>query len=68
MGSSVVDPDLRLALVPGARERLLATALPITAGAAQLLVLVGLLAAEMLAVRTVTELVGRGALLDDVPR
>ena len=38
------------------------------AGAAQLLVLVGLLTAEMLAVWAVTELVGRGALLDDVPR
>jgi uncharacterized protein (TIGR00245 family) len=41
---------------------------PLEAGAAQLLVLVGLLAAEMLAVWAVTELVGRGALLDRVPR
>jgi putative ABC transport system permease protein len=37
---------------------------PLEAGAAQLLVLIGLLAAEMLAVWAVTELVGRGALLD----
>jgi uncharacterized protein (TIGR00245 family) len=41
---------------------------PLQAGAAQLLVLLGLLAAEMLAVWAVTELVGHGALLDDVPR
>jgi uncharacterized protein (TIGR00245 family) len=41
---------------------------PLEAGAAQLLVLVGLLAAEVLAIWTVTELVARGALLDDVPR
>jgi putative ABC transport system permease protein len=41
---------------------------PMEAGAAQLLVLVGLLATEVLAVWTVTELVARGALLDDVPR
>jgi putative ABC transport system permease protein len=40
---------------------------PLQAGAAQLLVLVGLLAAEVLAVWTVTELVARGALLDAVP-
>jgi uncharacterized protein (TIGR00245 family) len=37
---------------------------PLQAGAAQLLVLIGLLAAEMLAVWAVTELVARGALLD----
>jgi putative ABC transport system permease protein len=37
---------------------------PLQAGAAQLLVLIGLLAAEMLAVWVVTELVARGALLD----
>jgi putative ABC transport system permease protein len=37
---------------------------PMEAGAAQLLVLIGLLAAEMLAVWAVTELVARGALLD----
>ena len=41
---------------------------PLEAGAAQLLVLVGLLAAEMLAVWAVTELIARGAILDDVPR
>ncbi len=41
---------------------------PLEAGAAQLLVLVGLLAAEVLAVWSVTELIARGALLDDVPR
>lgn len=41
---------------------------PLEAGAAQLLVLIGLLAAQMLAIWAVTELVGRGALLDDVPR
>jgi uncharacterized protein (TIGR00245 family) len=37
---------------------------PLQAGAAQLLVLIGLLAAEMLAVWVVVELVARGALLD----
>jgi putative ABC transport system permease protein len=41
---------------------------PLEAGAAQLLVLVGLLATEVLAVWAVTELIARGALLDDVPR
>jgi len=41
---------------------------PLQAGAAQLLVLVGLLAAQVLAVWTVTELIARGAILDDVPR
>ncbi|SOE00801.1 ABC transporter permease [Blastococcus haudaquaticus] len=40
---------------------------PLEAGAAQLLVLLGLLAAEMLAVWAVTELIARGAVLDDVP-
>jgi ABC-type iron transport system FetAB permease component len=38
---------------------------PLQAGAAQLLVLIGLLAAEVLAVWGVTELVARGVLLDD---
>ena len=38
---------------------------PLEAGAAQLLVLIGLLAAEVLAVWAVTELVARGVLLDD---
>jgi len=41
---------------------------PLEAGAAQLLVLVGLLAAEILAVWAVTELIARGAILDDVAR
>jgi uncharacterized protein (TIGR00245 family) len=41
---------------------------PLEAGAAQLLVLVGLLAAQVLAVWAVTELIARGALLDDVAR
>ncbi|TFV90599.1 ABC transporter permease [Blastococcus sp. CT_GayMR16] len=41
---------------------------PLDAGAAQLLVLVGLLAAQVLAVWAVTELVARGSILDDVPR
>jgi putative ABC transport system permease protein len=41
---------------------------PLEAGAAQLLVLIGLLAAEVLAVWGVTELVARGRFLDDVPR
>lgn len=40
---------------------------PLEAGAAQLLVLVGLLAAEVLAVWAVTELIARGAVLDGVP-
>ena len=40
---------------------------PLEAGAAQLLVLVGLLAAEVLAVWAVTELIARGSVLDDVP-
>jgi putative ABC transport system permease protein len=41
---------------------------PLDAGAAQLLVLVGLLAAQVLAVWAVTELIARGSILDDVPR
>jgi uncharacterized protein (TIGR00245 family) len=41
---------------------------PLQAGAAQLLVLIGLLAAQVLAVWAVVELVARGALLDEVPR
>ncbi|WP_116449665.1 ABC transporter permease [Blastococcus litoris] len=40
---------------------------PLEAGAAQLLVLIGLLAAQVLAVWGVTELIARGRLLDDVP-
>lgn len=58
-----------LVTLPGAFVGvLLGGGTPLEAGAAQLLVLIGLLAAEMLAVWGVTELVGRGALLDDVPR
>lgn len=58
-----------LVTLPGAFVGvLLGGGTPLEAGAAQLLVLVGLLAAEMLAVWAVTELVGRGALLDDIPR
>ncbi len=41
---------------------------PLAAGAAQLLVLVGLLATQVAAVWTVVELVARGRLLPDVPR
>ena len=41
---------------------------PTEAGAAQLLVLVGLLAAQVTAVWTVVELVARGRLLPGVPR
>jgi putative ABC transport system permease protein len=40
---------------------------PLEAGAAQLLVLIGLLATQVLAVWAVTELIARGVLLDDVP-
>lgn len=41
---------------------------PLQAGAAQLLVLVGLLAAEVIAVWVVTEIVARGRLLAGIPR
>jgi putative ABC transport system permease protein len=41
---------------------------PLEAGAAQLLVLIGLLAAQVLAVWAVTELIARGTILDDLPR
>jgi uncharacterized protein (TIGR00245 family) len=41
---------------------------PLEAGAAQLLVLVGLLAAQVLAVWAITELIAHGELLDDVAR
>ena len=58
-----------LVTLPGAFVGvLLGGGTPLEAGAAQLLVLIGLLAAEVLAVWTVTELVARGLLLDDVPR
>jgi uncharacterized protein (TIGR00245 family) len=56
-----------LVTLPGAFVGvLLGGGTPLQAGAAQLLVLVGLLAAEVLAVWAVTELVARGALLDAV--
>lgn len=58
-----------LVTLPGAFVGvLLGGGTPLEAGAAQLLVLLGLLATEMLAVWAVTELVGRGALLEHVPR
>ncbi len=58
-----------LVTLPGAYVGvLLCGGTPLEAGAAQLLVLLGLLAAEMLAVRAVTEPVARGALLERVPR
>jgi putative ABC transport system permease protein len=58
-----------LVTLPGAFVGvLLGGGTPLEAGAAQLLVLIGLLAAEVMAVWTVTELVARGALLDAVPR
>jgi putative ABC transport system permease protein len=58
-----------LVTLPGAFVGvLLGGGTPLEAGAAQLLVLVGLLAAQMLAIWAVTELVGHGALLGDVPR
>jgi ABC-type iron transport system FetAB permease component len=41
---------------------------PLEAGAAQLLVLIGLLATEAIVVWVVIELVARGRILDDVPR
>ena len=41
---------------------------PVQAGAAQLLVLIGLLAVQVLAVWAVAELIARGAILDDLPR
>ena len=40
---------------------------PVEAGATQLLVLIGLLAAETISVWAVTEFVARGRILDDVP-
>lgn len=73
-GTALVPPldqtrTVGLVTLPGAFVGvLLGGGSPLAAGAAQLLVLVGLLAAEVLAVWAVTELVARGALLDDVPR
>jgi uncharacterized protein (TIGR00245 family) len=58
-----------LVTLPGAFVGvLLGGGTPAEAGAAQLLVLVGLLAAQAIAVWVTTELVGRGRILDDVPR
>jgi ABC-type iron transport system FetAB permease component len=58
-----------LVTLPGAFVGvLLGGGTPVEAGAAQLLVLVGLLAAQVLAVWAVTELIARGALLEDVAR
>jgi putative ABC transport system permease protein len=58
-----------LVTLPGAFVGvLLGGGTPLEAGAAQLLVLVGLLAAEVVAVWVVVELVARGRILDDVPR
>ena len=58
-----------LVTLPGAFVGvLLGGGTPLEAGAAQLLVLVGLLAAQVTAVWTVVELVAQGRLLPDVPR
>jgi putative ABC transport system permease protein len=57
-----------LVTLPGAFVGvLLGGGTPLEAGAAQLLVLIGLLATEVLAVWAVTELVAHGTLLDAVP-
>jgi ABC-type iron transport system FetAB permease component len=68
---SALDPTRTVGLVtlPGAFVGvLLGGGSPLEAGAAQLLVLVGLLAAQVTAAWTVVELVARGRLLPDVPR
>lgn len=58
-----------LVTLPGAFVGvLLGGGTPLEAGAAQLLVLLGLLATAAIAVWTTTELVARGRILDDVPR
>lgn len=58
-----------LVTLPGAFVGvLLGGGTPLEAGAAQLLVLIGLLATEAIAVWVITELVARGRILDDVPR
>lgn len=73
-GTALVPPldqtrTVGLVTLPGAFVGvLLGGGTPLEAGAAQLLVLIGLLAAEVLAVWAVTELVARGALLGPVPR
>ena len=71
-GSTALVPPLDqtrtagLVTLPGAFVGvLLGGGSPLQAGAAQLLVLIGLLAAEVLAVWIVTQLVARGVLLDD---
>jgi putative ABC transport system permease protein len=73
-GTALVPPldqtrTVGLVTLPGAFVGvLLGGGSPLQAGAAQLLVLVGLLAAEVLAIWTVTELIAGGALLENVPR
>ncbi|SNR69221.1 ABC transporter permease [Blastococcus mobilis] len=58
-----------LVTLPGAFVGvLLGGGTPFEAGAAQLLVLIGLLATQTIAVWVMTELVARGRILDDVPR
>jgi uncharacterized protein (TIGR00245 family) len=58
-----------LVTLPGAFVGvLLGGGTPVEAGAAQLLVLLGLLATEAIAVWAITEFVARGRILDDVPR
>src|SRR4051812_43916931 len=58
-----------LVTLPGAFVGvLLGGGTPVQAGAAQLLVLIGLLAAETIAVWVMTELVAHGRILEDVPR
>ena len=58
-----------LVTLPGAFVGvLLGGGTPAEAGAAQLLVLIGLLAAETIVVWVMTEFVARGRVLDDVPR
>ena len=58
-----------LVTLPGAYVGvLLGGGSPMAAGAAQLLVLVGLLAAEVASIWIVTELVARGRVLGDLPR
>jgi uncharacterized protein (TIGR00245 family) len=58
-----------LVTLPGAFVGvLLGGGTPLEAGAAQVLVLIGLLAAQTIAVWVMTELVGRGRVLADVPR
>ncbi|SFK88110.1 putative ABC transport system permease protein [Geodermatophilus ruber] len=73
-GTALVPPldqtrTVGLVTLPGAFVGvLLGGGSPLDAGAAQLLVLVGLLATEAIAVWVVTELVARGRVLQDLPR